>query len=73
MARSQDIRALAKRDIQRTLGERKQVERGLWRGVLLEFVLFAPASVCLLNLVLSPTMEAKFPDSCARLQCAIET
>ncbi|HTU43959.1 MAG TPA: hypothetical protein VMF91_02785 [Bryobacteraceae bacterium] len=61
MARSDDIKILAKRDNQRTPIERKQVERGLRRGVVLDLVLFAPASVCLLYLAFSPVVEARFP------------
>lgn len=54
LLRSSEIKALAKSSRQRTQDERKLVERGLARSVVLDVVLFAPASVILALIILKP-------------------
>jgi hypothetical protein len=60
LARRKDIVALAKNELQRTSDEKKRVKGGLRRGLVLEFLLFAPASTVLILLLL-PLFLKYFP------------
>lgn len=51
IVRSSDIQMLAKRTKQRTKREQQCVERGLLRSVILEIIMFVPASAALLVFV----------------------
>ncbi len=51
LSRSSEIQIAAKGDKQRTSGERERIKHGLARSLLLEAVVFVPASAVLLLLV----------------------
>ena len=51
LARSRDILVVFRKEQQRTKEEQRQADRGLVRGLLLEAVVFVPASACLLILI----------------------
>jgi len=55
LVKSGDLKNLAKRNGQRTAAERQRVTRGLLRSLLLECLVFVPASAILL-LLLAPLM-----------------
>jgi len=59
ITRSREITILVKKPTQRTEEEQKNVERGLFRSILLELLLFVPASVVLVLLLL-PLARNKF-------------
>ena len=52
--RSKDILVLVKTRQQRTPTEQKEVDRGLMRSIILEMLLFVPASVLLFSLICRP-------------------
>jgi hypothetical protein len=52
IVRSSDLSTLAKSDAQRTRDERVRVSRGLMRSMVLELLVFVPASASLLLLLL---------------------
>jgi hypothetical protein len=56
IARSQEITILAKKKAQRKPTEQEQVDRGLFRSLLMESLLFVPCSVGLLMLIILPLM-----------------
>lgn len=56
IARSQEITILAKKKMQRKPAEQEQVDRGLFRSVVLESLLFVPCSVGLVMLIILPLM-----------------
>jgi hypothetical protein len=58
LTRSTDLLVLCKQSRQRTRLEQQQVDRGLWRGLVLEALLFVPAS-CILLLLLAPLVLSK--------------
>jgi hypothetical protein len=60
IVRSRDISILAKNQSQRTDDEQSQVSRGLMRSLILELVLFVPASAILVLLIFPPLAAAKF-------------
>lgn len=59
IVRAADVVILAKSASQRTAREQHRVDRGLFRGILLEAVVLVPASVTLL-LLLSPWVIGRF-------------
>jgi hypothetical protein len=64
LARRNDIVILAKNELQRTTEEKKKVRGGIRRGMLLEFLLFVPASTALILLLLPLFLKylpMKFP------------
>lgn len=61
IVRSREISILAKRQSQRTDDEQSQVSRGLLRSLVLESILFVPASAILVLLTIVPLAAAKFP------------
>jgi hypothetical protein len=54
LVKSREIQVIFKKAGQRTRGEKQQVERGLTRCFVLEAVLFVPASVALVFLIVRP-------------------
>jgi hypothetical protein len=54
LARSRELTILTKLPSQRTSGEQREVGRGLTRSVLPEALLFVPASVLLMLLLVGP-------------------
>jgi len=58
VVKSADITTLVKAKSQRTLGEQKRVARGLLRSILLEFLVFVPASATIV-LLLAPVLVPK--------------
>lgn len=59
IVRSKDITILFKKSTQRTNEERLNVERGLLRSIILELLIFAPASSALVLLLL-PLIHSRF-------------
>jgi hypothetical protein len=57
VVRSEDIRILSKTESQRTQSERSRVQRGLGRSIILEMIVFVPASAGLV-LLASPLLFA---------------
>jgi hypothetical protein len=57
LMRARELTVLIKKQIQRSPVEREQVERGLLRSVLLEAVLFVPASVILVLVIVRPLAQ----------------
>ncbi len=60
LVRNREIQVIFKKAKQRTVPERYQVEHGLVRSLILEFILFVPASVTLVYVVLRPFLENIF-------------
>jgi len=63
LVRSRDLTILVKSRKQRTEDEQKEVDRGMLRSIMLEVVVFVPASATLALLVILPLLESKIPDS----------
>lgn len=61
IVRSGEIGILAKNESQRTSEEQSQVSRGLRRSLVLESILFVPASAILALLLFPPLAAARFP------------
>lgn len=60
--KGKDIIALAKNDTQRTSDEKKRAKTGLFRSLLIEFLIFVPASTALILLIL-PFLSRIFAQS----------
>jgi hypothetical protein len=56
LARNREIVVILKANSQRTAPERTQVARGLFRSIILEICLFAPASVFLVLVIVRPLL-----------------
>jgi hypothetical protein len=63
LVRARDIQTALKRADQRTQLEQNQIKRGLIRGILIEAVVFVPASAVLATLVLQPLLAPMFTTS----------
>lgn len=63
LARSRDLTILVKSRKQRTEDEQKEVDRGMLRSIMLEVVVFVPASATLALLVVLPLLESKIPNT----------
>ena len=61
LVRSNDLKNLAKRKEQRTAREQNRVTRGLLRSLLVECVVFVPASAVLLLLLAPAVVPAGMP------------
>src|SRR5260221_13726266 len=60
LVRHRELTILIKSASQRTFSERMEVERGLCRSVILELVLFVPASSILVLTIISPVVMQRF-------------
>ncbi len=69
LTRSSDLLIICKRPGQRTDSEKEQVERGLWRGFVLDSLVFVPSS-CVLLLLLAPLLLSNFDASVKTLPTA---
>jgi hypothetical protein len=65
LTRAQDILVVCKARKQRTAGEKGRVDAGLRRGLSIEFLVFVPASACLV-LLLSPLFLERVAGSADR-------